>query len=166
MLYTEWKPKKLEENVASLLANAVLDKIQTTTEIKEIQSNVGMIENRLGAKIDRLAVSYNRIFTSKLPLKWRFRKISMGLTHTPHPAKNISILAIETMANSRFGQMQHFMLLKWSANSMRVVVQLWWSQSNGLKMVSLFHLLKTKDARKRIVLLTILNIQLQTIKSR
>ena len=68
MLYTEWKPKKLEENVASLLANAVLDKIQTTTEIKEMKSNVDKIENRLSAEIDRLAVRSIRVFTTKLHL--------------------------------------------------------------------------------------------------
>ena len=33
-----------------------------------------MVENRLGAKIDRLAVSYNHIFTPKLPLKITFQE--------------------------------------------------------------------------------------------
>ena len=65
MLCTDWKLKKLEENVASLLENAASDKIQATTEMNEIKSNVDMIENRLDAKIDSLAVSYNRIFLVK-----------------------------------------------------------------------------------------------------
>ena len=47
----------------------------------------------------------------------------MGLTHTLHPAKNISILAIETMENSRFDQMQRFMLLMWNVNSTKMEVQ-------------------------------------------
>ena len=111
--------KKLEENVASLLENT--DKIQAITAIKEMKSNVDMMENRLDAKIDRLAVSYNRIFYPLTTLN--LRKTSMGPTHTLHPAKNISILAIETMENSRFDQMQHFMLLKWSANSTKMEVQ-------------------------------------------
>ena len=37
-------------------------------------------------------------------------------------AKNILILAIETMENSRSDQIQNFMHLKWNVNSMKVKV--------------------------------------------
>ena len=40
-----------------MLENAASDKVQTSTKINEIKSSVAIVEKRLGAEIDRLAVS-------------------------------------------------------------------------------------------------------------
>ena len=59
------KIEKLEENVASLLENAASDKIQISTEIKEIKSSVALVKTGLGAEINRLAVSTHCFMTNR-----------------------------------------------------------------------------------------------------
>ena len=48
---------KLEASVATLIENAAFDKSQVSERFETIESNVDLVKNGLGAKIDHVAVS-------------------------------------------------------------------------------------------------------------